>query len=189
MENPPLKLLIQCKGNDRKAHFELYKWCFEDMVKICRRYLKQEDELKAAVNMSFLKLIQSMDKAIEKHEELVFFHWMRRITLNHVIDEFRKNKGYKHHVDLVEDEAIINTHSEPSHDEFSGKAEMANIQHAIDHLPPMSKAVFNLYAVEGYKHEEIAELLNISANTSKVHFMRARLKLQELLGREKSLTS
>jgi RNA polymerase sigma-70 factor (ECF subfamily) len=51
----------------------------------------------------------------------------------------------------------------------------------------MSKAVFNLYAIDGYKHEEIGELLNISTNTSKVHYFRAKQKLQVLLSKQKSL--
>jgi RNA polymerase sigma-70 factor (ECF subfamily) len=58
---------------------------------------------------------------------------------------------------------------------------------AIDSLPAMSKAVFNLYVIDGYKHEEIGELLNITANTSKVHYFRARNKLQLMLRNEKSI--
>ena len=95
MENPPLKLLKQCTSNDRKAHYALYEWCFSDLISICRRYYKNDEDLKSAVNMSFLKVIQSLDTVIQKYDGLIFYHWMKRIAINQVIDEFRKNKKYK----------------------------------------------------------------------------------------------
>jgi len=187
MENPPLKLLKQCIGNDRKAHFALYEWCFTDLISICRRYYKNDDELKSTVNISFLKIIQSLDSIIQKYEGLVFYHWMKKITINQVIDEFRKNKKYKEVIDIKEENEILRNHSSFADDSFSWKENVAVIQQAIDNLPAMSKAVFNLYVIDGYKHEEIGELLNISANTSKVHYFRARNKLQLMLRNEKSL--
>ncbi len=189
MENPPLSLLKQCKGNDRKAHYALYEWCFKDLIQICRRYYKNEDELKSAVNMSFLKLIQSMETIIQKYDELVFYHWMKRIAVNHIIDEFRRNKNYRENIDLQEEQEILKNNTEYADDQSEWKENLAIIQRAIDSLPAMSKAVFNLYAIDGYKHEEIGELLNISANTSKVHFFRARTKLQGMLRNEKSYLS
>lgn len=187
MENPPLTLLKQCKGNDRKAHFALYQWCFEDMINICRRYYKNDDELKSAVNMSFLKIIQSMEVIIQKYDDLVFYHWMKRITINHIIDEFRKNKRYKETIDLKEESEILNSEHGFTDDHTTWNENLAVIQRAIDTLPEMSKTVFNLYAVDGYKHDEIGELLNISTSTSKVHYFRAKQKLQTLLNKQKGL--
>jgi RNA polymerase sigma factor (sigma-70 family) len=187
MENPPLSLLQQCKGNDRKAHFALYQWCFDDLISICRRYYKNDDELKSAVNMSFLKIIQSLETIIQKYDDLIFFHWMKKITINHIIDEFRKNKRYRETIDLKEESEILKTDHGYSEDRTSWNENLAVIQRAIDTLPVMSKAVFNLHAIDGYKHEEIGELLNISTNTSKVHYFRAKQKLQVLLSTQKSL--
>jgi RNA polymerase sigma-70 factor (ECF subfamily) len=187
MENPPLSLLEQCKGNDRKAHFSLYQWCFDDLISICRRYYKNDDELKSAVNMSFLKIIQSLETIISKYDDLVFFHWMKKITINYIIDEFRKNKRYKETIDLKDEAEILKSEHGYSDDRTSLYENLAVIQRAIDTLPEMSKAVFNLYAIDGYKHEEIGELLNISTNTSKVHYFRAKQKLQVLLSTQKSL--
>lgn len=189
MENPPLELLIKCKGNDRKAHFALYKWCFEDLISICRRYYKQEDDLKSAVNTSFLKIIQSMETIVSKYDDMVFYHWMKKLTVNHIIDEFRKNKNYRETIDITEEREIIEKYDSTLDNSFELKDSVASIQAAIDSLPVMGKTVFNLYAIEGYKHEEIGVLLNISANTSKVHFFRARTKLQQLLKNEKTLMS
>lgn len=187
MENPPLTLLKQCKGNDRKAHFTLYQWCFDDLVSVCRRYYRNDDELKSAVNMSFLKVIQSLETIIQKYDDLIFFHWMKKITINHIIDEFRKNKRYRETIDLKDESEILKTDHGYSEDRTSWNENLAVIQRAIDTLPEMSKAVFNLYAIDGYKHEEIGELLNISTNTSKVHYFRAKQKLQALLSTQKSL--
>jgi RNA polymerase sigma factor (sigma-70 family) len=189
MENPPLELLKRCKGNDRKAHFDLYKWCFDDLIRISRRYYVNDDELKASVNMSFLKIIQSMETIIHKYDDLVFFHWMKRITINNIIDEFRKNKNYRNSIEILETQDIININTEENYDTSFSQDDMAEIQLAIDTLPHMNKAVFVLYAIDGYKHEEIGKLLNISANTSKVHFFKARHKLQLLLAKHKSLSS
>jgi RNA polymerase sigma-70 factor (ECF subfamily) len=189
MENPPLSLLKQCKGNDRKAHFALYEWVFQDMIQICRRYYTNDDELKSAVNMSFLKIIQSMESIIAKYDDLVFYHWMKRITLNYIIDEFRKNKRYKEHIDIREEQEMLRIQEDLVDDSFEWKENLSLIQRAIDSLPEMSRAVFNLYAIDGYKHEEIGALLNISPNTSKVHFFRARTKLQLLLKKETSYLS
>jgi RNA polymerase sigma-70 factor (ECF subfamily) len=187
MENPPLQLLKQCTGNDRKAHYTLYEWCFNDLISICRRYYKNEDELKSSVNMSFLKIIQSLETIIKNYNNLNFYHWMKRIAINQVIDEFRKNKRYKEVIDLKEENEILRNNTSYTDDSFDWKENVAAIQQAIDSLPAMSKAVFNLYALDGYKHEEIGELLNITANTSKVHYFRARNKLQLMLRNEKSI--
>lgn len=130
-----------------------------------------------------------MDTIIQKYDELVFYHWMKRITVNHIIDEFRKNKKYREQIDLREQDELLRNTEDLGAEEYTWKENLETIQRAIDSLPEMSKTVFNLYAIDGYKHEEIGELLNISANTSKVHFFRARTKLQMLLGKEKSYLS
>lgn len=189
MENPPKDLLEKCIGDNRKAHFELYKLCFDDLIKTCRRYYKQDDELKSCVNMVFLKLVQSLNKIEDKPKDFVFFHWMRRIALNHIIDEFRSNKRYKELVDIQEEDDLINQYDSGVDDDFERKYGTELIQLAIDSLPPMSKTVFNLHAIEGYKHHEIAEMLDITASTSKVHFFKARVKLQQALKKERSIYS
>lgn len=130
-----------------------------------------------------------METIISKYDDLVFYHWMKKLTVNHIIDEFRKNKNYRDTIDIAEEREIIEKYDGAVDDSFELKDSIASIQAAIDSLPAMGKTVFNLYAIEGYKHEEIGALLNISANTSKVHFFRARTKLQQLLKNEKTLMS
>lgn len=186
MENPPLQLLKDCKGNDRKAHYALYRWCFDDLIRICRRYYFNEEELKSAVNTSFLKIIVSLETYLPKYDEVVFYHWMKKITIHAIIDEFRKNKRYRETIDIREENEILRNHDVSSEDLYQSKENLAVIQQAIDSLPEMSRTVFNLYALDGYKHEEIGELLSISPNTSKVHFFKARQRLQAMLRTQKA---
>ena len=75
------------------------------------------------------------------------------------------------------------------HEEEEELYDKEELQHAISQLPPMSRAVFNLYAIDGYKHEEIAQLLGISSGTSKSHLFRAKKKLRELLTEFKKKTN
>lgn len=130
-----------------------------------------------------------METIVSKYDDMVFYHWMKKLTVNHIIDEFRKNKNYRETIDITEEREIIEKYDSTLDNSFELKDSVASIQAAIDSLPVMGKTVFNLYAIEGYKHEEIGVLLNISANTSKVHFFRARTKLQQLLKNEKTLMS
>ncbi|MEZ5172524.1 MAG: sigma-70 family RNA polymerase sigma factor [Bacteroidia bacterium] len=179
MEKPPLQLLNDCRKDNRKAHFQLYKWCFDYMLQICRRYYTQEEDLKSAINLSFLHLIRSLDRMTEKYESVYFHAWVKKITIRVIIDEFRKNKKYRDSIELY-DEPVNESESGFSFP-AEGFEEREEIRKAILKLPEMSRTVFNLHAIEGYTHEEIAGILGISANTSKVHLFRARQKLQELL--------
>ncbi len=184
MKNPPLSLLKQCRQNDRKAHFALYEWCFQDLINITRQYFKNEDDIRSIVNTSFLNMIKGLELITKNYDDALFYSWMRKITLRCIIDEFRKQKKYLEKIQLEEEQDIIKKYEGISDNGFD-KYEKEAIQNSIDALPEMSRAVFNLYAIEGYKHEEIGEMLNISANTSKVHLFKARQKLQLSLQKQK----
>lgn len=139
----------------------------------------------SSLNMIFLKLIQHMDDYLKRGDDVPFEQWLRRVSVNHIIDEFRKEKRYKELISLNE-ETPDDLH--PVNFEMETKYDTEEIQRAIDSLPTMSKTVFNLYAIDGYKHEEIAGMLGISSGTSKAHLFKARKKLQELLAGMKKKT-
>lgn len=184
MKNPPIQLLKQCKEDDRKAHFALYEWCFQDLINITRHYFKNEEDIRSIVNTSFLNMIKGLDLIIKNYDNALFYSWMRKITLRCIIDEFRKQKRYVEKIQLEEEQDILKKYEGFSDNGFD-KYEQEEIQNSIDALPEMNRAVFNLYAIEGYRHEEIGEMLNISANTSKVHLFKARQKLQAALKNQK----
>jgi RNA polymerase sigma factor (sigma-70 family) len=182
MKNPALELLIKCTRDDRRAHFELYSLCFAELVSICRRYFKNDDEIKSAVNESFLKLIVSLDTLINNYSSLHFYSWMRKITVNHIIDVYRKNKRYRDQIISTEDEKLVHISDlDQKINRVESKEELQEIERAIGALPMMSRTVFTLHVIDGFKHEEIGEMLNISANTSKVHVFKARTQLKQML--------
>lgn len=181
MNKPSVELLKKCKKDDRKAHFELYSICFSMLISVCRRYYKNDEDIKTALNNVFLKLIKNIDFAIDKYNVVPFELWLRRVAINHIIDEYRKNKKYLFQNEFTDDYSLNDAEQIKIEDSMVSKENMEEIDKAIDSLPEMSRTVFNLFVKDGYKHEEIAEMLHISSNTSKVHLHKARLKLQQIL--------
>lgn len=180
--NPSRELLERCRKDDRKAHYELYHLCFGFLVSVCRRYYVNLEDVQSALNLIFLKAIKNISSYLKKNEDVPFELWIRRIAINHVVDEFRRNKKYREHFDhrdIMEAEEL-----HPVFQPMVDSERMEEIREAISLLPEMNRAVFNLFVVDGYKHEEIAEMLRISPNTSKVHLHKARKKLKELLDGE-----
>ncbi|MFM2207469.1 MAG: hypothetical protein RL213_1444 [Bacteroidota bacterium] len=175
--NPTPELLKRCCEDDRRAHMELYRLCFGFIFTVCRRYYVNRDDIESSLNGVFFKMIKGMKGYLDKDRMVPFELWVRRIAINHVTDEFRKNRRYRETIDLS-----LPLEEMPESFEDSVKFSTEKIQSAISQLSPMSRAVFNLYVVEGYKHEEIADMLEISPNTSKVHLHRAKKQLRDLLG-------
>ena len=136
----------------------------------------------SALNMVFVKIVKNISSYMPKENSIPFELWIRRITINHIVDEFRKNKVYRENHDSrdLQEEEYLHPHYDPALE----RAKLEEILFAIDRLPAMNRAVFNLFVLDGYKHEEIAGMLKISTNTSKVHLHRAKKKLQEFLEHE-----
>jgi len=174
-----LDLLKQCTKDNRRAHFELYKASFACLYSVCKRYYFNEEDVKSALNMSFLKVVTNLDQFIKKEKEIkAFEYWMTRITINHIIDEFRHNQKYKAAMLHTEDFSQIKL---ANHDWIEIKNEVPEIMHALEKLPLATRTVFTMYTIDGYKHKEIAAMMNISENTSKAHFHQAKIKLKEIL--------
>jgi RNA polymerase sigma factor (sigma-70 family) len=180
--NPSPDLLERCRQDDRKAHHELYVMCFPVMYSVCSRYYVNKDDRMSALNMIFLKLVQGMGSYMKKYAEVPYEQWLRKISVNYIIDEFRKQKRYRELISLYDDTPHDQLQMQEEETMIYDKEEL---REAINQLPVMSRTVFNLYAIDGYKHEEIATLLGISSGTSKSHVFRARKKLQEVLSEVK----
>ena len=173
------ELLKQCTKDNRRAHFELYKASFACLYKVCKRYYYNDEDVKSALNMAFLKVVTHLDQFLQKEKQIETFEfWMTRITINHIIDEFRQNQKYRAAMMHTEDFSLIKT---THHDWPEIKNETPEIMNAIEKLPLATRTVFTMYTIDGYKHKEIAELMQISENTSKAHFHQAKMKLRELL--------
>lgn len=177
--NPSRELLEKCRKDDRKAHYDLYRECFQHIYAICRRYYINKDDCMSALNMIFYKMVKNISSYLTKTKEVPFELWTRRIAINYIIDEFRKNSNYKK---LIESAEVSNyENSMLIEEELDGSIDKEKIIEAVDQLPEMNRAVFNLYVIDGYKHEEIGKLLGISSSTSKVHLHRAKKALRSLI--------
>lgn len=139
----------------------------------------------ASLNMAFLKMIRGMKQYLGRQPGPPFALWARRITINQVVDDFRKNK--KHLTVFESMEPMENGTLQLPDDSFFRKQNLEHLRAVIDSLPHMPKTIFNLYEVDGYRHDEIADMFGISVNTSKVHLHHARKKLREILRNENNV--
>lgn len=174
---PNPDLLQRCCSNDRKAHNELYRMCFGYLMAICLRYSNNRSDAEALLNNGFLKIMTNLNKY---REEVPFNSWVSRVMVNSIIDEFRRDKKRReHHSNMALEE--LNDFQQVSFNNADQELDADTLEAMIQSLPTMSRTVFNLYAIEGYTHKEIAEQLSISDGTSKWHVSFARKTLQEKL--------
>jgi RNA polymerase sigma factor (sigma-70 family) len=139
---------------------------------ICLRYSRMREEAIEIVNDGFIKIFSKLD---HYSVGMSFKGWLRKVMINSAIDYFRRNEKHYHSLD------ISHVHYEASSDDALDKLSEKEIIAAIQLLPPSYRLVFNLFVVEGYKHEEIANKLNISVGTTKSNLAIARNKLKKIL--------
>ena len=172
------KLLDACKKNDRKAHNALYKKCFGYLMAICLRYTSNREDAEGLLNAAFLKIITNLDKYDQK---IPFGSWINRITVNTIIDDFRRDKKRRESMSNADFQDVhVNTVG-VDFNKASQELEAEELEAMIKQLPDMSRKVFNLYAIDGYTHKEIGDMLGISDGTSKWHVSFARKSLQGML--------
>ncbi|MBV6438546.1 MAG: sigma-70 family RNA polymerase sigma factor [Haliscomenobacteraceae bacterium CHB4] len=165
------ELVEGCARNERRAQEALYRRFFPEMLRMCRRYTRDEDTAIEIANNGFLRVFKKIHTFAFKGS---LEGWVRRLVYHSMADYFRDNARYLHFLVLEErDEAV----PERGHEVFYEE----DILRAVRTLPPVSQEVFRLFAIEGYSHAEIAENLSISEGTSKWHLSTARQKLREIL--------
>ncbi|WP_053970296.1 RNA polymerase sigma factor [Mangrovimonas sp. ST2L15] len=171
------RLIDKALKNDRDAQRVLYDWHSPKMLSVCRYYIKDVQEAEEVLLNGFLKVFTHL-KSFKGHGS--FEGWIRRIMVRECISFIRQNKK----VEFATDEAQM---PQIKSDNITQRINVAEIQQLIDQLPEGYKMVFVMYAIEGYKHIEIAEILNISEGTSKSQLFKARKMLQQqIVERNKS---
>lgn len=169
------KLIARCIREEPKAQYELYRALYGTLMAICSRYERNRQDATAKLNQGFLKILTGLGR---KRSEVPFEHWARRIMVNTVIDDYRKERERKS-VETMEqrmedlDTSTVN--------EFLVGMEAEDFAALLDRVPPMSRSVFNLFAIDGFPHAEIAAMLGISEGTSKWHVSHARNILQQAI--------
>ena len=173
------ELIIACKKQNAKAQRALYDKHASHMLGLCKRYIKGEMEAEDVMIKGFMKVFTKIDLFGGKGS---FEGWMKRIMINEALGYIRKNKS------MYLEMEIEAADKEPDFDTLSTELEAMDLLKMVNGLPSGYRTIFNLYAIEGYAHKEIAELLGISENTSKSQLSRARMHLQKrLLESEKVL--
>jgi RNA polymerase sigma factor (sigma-70 family) len=170
------QLIALCIKQDRKAEYELYKVVYSYLMSICMRYSRDKDSASESLNRGYLKILNNLSSY---KPEIPFKAWIRRIMVNTLIDEYRKNKREREKMTYVEEYYDSSDFSEVN--EALSRINYKHILDQINLLPEATKKVFNLFAIDGYSHKEIGEMLNISDGTSKWHLNAARQKLKEYI--------
>jgi RNA polymerase sigma factor (sigma-70 family) len=161
-----------CKRQNREAQHALYAFFSGKMYTLCCRYIKDKMEAEDVLVMAFTKIFERID---QYKNEGSFEGWIRRVMVNESLSYLRRNKNMYLETDI---EAADR---EPDYDRIESQLEAEDLMKLIASLPTGYRIVFNLYAVDGYSHQEIADQLGISENTSKSQLSRARVFLQKKL--------
>jgi RNA polymerase sigma-70 factor (ECF subfamily) len=165
------KIIEQAVLNNRQAQHQLYEKFSPKMLSVCRQYIKDTHHAEDVMITAFMKVFTNLKKFEHRGS---FEGWIRRIMVNECIDFVRVKKNVFQHQEI---ENVILSESEDSLEIESFSVD--DIQLLIDNLPDGYRMIFNLFAIEGYKHGEIAKMLNISEGTSKSQLSHARKMLQE----------
>ncbi|MCB0762176.1 MAG: RNA polymerase sigma factor [Flavobacteriales bacterium] len=148
------------------------------MIPVCWRYATSREQAVEYFNQGFLKIIVNLDKYKTK---VPFELWCRRVMINTIIDEYRKVRQYKESIELKAREEMAQMQPQEKTLSDSQEEMLDLIKSKMGFLPPVTSKVFNLYAIDGYKHHEIASLLNISEGTSMWHYSVAKKKIREMI--------
>ena len=178
MKEVPLKIIEACSRKERKAQFELYQLCYSFLVGIGLRYKPNKEDVDELVNLAFLKVLTHIDKY---KREVSFALWIRRIMINTIIDEFRRDKKLNEATEVHDFNESGSAFESEVVNDFVKHSDADYLYRLIAELPNMSGKVFNLFAIDGYNHKEISKLLGISEGTSKWHLNFARTQLKAKL--------
>tara|TARA_B100000809_G_C14984756_1_gene475832 strand:- start:178 stop:744 length:567 start_codon:yes stop_codon:yes gene_type:complete len=179
LDNEKLKRKF-IRGNKR-AFDTIYKGYSNAMYSICLRYTKNTDEASDILQDSFLKIYEKRNYF---NPECELGSWIKRIVINTAIDHYNKNKKMV----LIEDDTYFETDIETDIELESTEGIKEKLLLTLQLLPEGYRAVFNLYVLDNLTHQEIADYLNISVNTSKSQLSRARKMLKNLLEEKNIIT-
>jgi RNA polymerase sigma factor (sigma-70 family) len=166
------ELIKGCLRRERSAQKHLYDTYSSKMYAVCYRYVKDAMEAEDILVTAFMKVFDKIDQF---KNEGSFEGWIRRIVVNEALTHLRRNRSMYVETDLEQADR------EPNYDQLSDHLEAQDLLAMIQELPAGYQLVFNMYAIDGYSHKEIADALGITENTSKSQLSRARVYLQKLL--------
>lgn len=164
------QLIEGCRKGDRRAQKELYETFARKMMGVCLRYVSDRETARDILQDGFVKVFSNLDAYAGSGS---FEGWMRRIFVNCALEYFRKSDVLREADDL-EATAELVTPTPSAIADLSAQ----ELMQLIDELPAGFRTVFNLFAIEGYSHKEISDMLHITESTSRSQFTRAKQLLQ-----------
>ena len=167
-----MTIFNKCLKGDRAAQNQLHKEYYSYGLSICMRYINDQLEARSILNEGFYKVFKNISSY---NQELPFKPWFKTIIVNTALDYLRKNDKFKNHTPIESGSTISISSSAISNLAFEEMLEIVN------ELPTAYRTVFNLYVIDGYKHDEIAKKLGIEVGTSKSNLSRAKEKLRLML--------
>ena len=165
------QLIQACRKSQRDAQRKVYDAMAPKLYRTCKRYLKKEEEIEEALADSFYTIFTKLEQLKENG---AFEAWARRITVNMCLQQLRRHVNFNLY---LEDNKAIVVASDVPHNAL----EEEDLLKLLTLIPSGCRTIFNLFAIEGYGHKEIAQMLSISEGTSKSQLNAAKTKLKELV--------
>jgi RNA polymerase sigma factor (sigma-70 family) len=173
---PEIKNIINgCLLGNRRDQELLYRRYAAKLYAVCLQYSGNDEEARDILQEGFIKIFENL---VYYKYEGSFDGWVRRIMVNTALEKYRS----KHNLYRVDDiDQIPEQNAEPDNEDYAGLG-ARDLMEIIRELPPRYRIVFNLFAIEGYSHKEISDMMSISEGTSKSNLSRARVILQRRVG-------
>jgi RNA polymerase sigma factor (sigma-70 family) len=164
-----------CKAGDPKAQYQLYRLYSKAMYNICVRMLNSQEEAEDLLQDSFVDAFMKLESF---RYESSFGAWLKRIVINNCLNWISRRR-----VELTFPENLSNMDApqEEEKDEQEIQYSVQKVHQALQKLPEGYRVIFSLYALEGYDHKEISDILGVSESTSKSQYLRAKQKIKELI--------
>lgn len=169
-----LLLVEQCKQNNRKAQMALYNQYCEGMFVVAQRYLRNTAEAEDAMQEAFIKAFQRL---YQFKGDVTFGSWLKRIVINTCLDAIKARKMELYAIN----EEVLSIADDEDNWSVDQDTTFEKVQGAIDELSTNYKTIVKLYLLEGYDHQEISEILNISETASRTNLHRGKLQLKKNL--------
>lgn len=172
-------LISKCKQGSRRAQIKLYGLYCDAMFNVSFRIVSDDAEAEDIVQESFITAFEKLEMY---KGDVAFGAWLKKIVVNKSLDALRKRK-----VEFEEINERVHDAPDEGEDLVDHEYSVELVKEAIEELPEKLRAILSLYLIEGYDHEEICEILNISYSLSRTQYHRAKVKLKEILRQKQEL--
>ena len=173
------ELIDKCLQGDPRAQKALFEKFSRKMMSVCMRYVSDREQAEDVLQDGFVKVFSHL-KSFKR--EGSFEGWIRRTMVNTSLDHLRKKRNMNLDTDISEAEYLAG-----EDENVVGKMRVEELMKLIQGMPPGYRTVFNMYAIEGFSHQEIANELGVTESTSKTQFRKARTYLMSLIGERENI--